>query len=161
MQRLLIIDNDVIIKIFVVLKESSPIQFKAVIEQLTLKYDLIWIPEEVENEFISHPELKRKRIKALKKIYETHQFIRKCPIPVANHEIDLDNGHSSEDRGETDAMLQCSKVRAVKNERYRFSQIDLFFKDKGAIKRATSKSLSVMKYSDFANQLKEIGVILP
>lgn len=161
MQRLLIIDNDVIVSLFENLKDSNKKQFDVVIQQLSMKYDKIWIPEEVEREFVYTPVHNKKRKKALKKIYENHQFICRCPIKVAMHEIHLDNGHSLEDIGETDAMLQSAKVRSVKDKKFMFSQIDLFFKDKKAIKRALAKSLSVMLYKDFANELKEIGIILP
>ena len=159
MQRLLIIDNDVLNCIFISLKESNPVHFDTAIQQLSLRYDVIWIPEEVENEFCYSPKGNKNR-KLLQKIYDTHQFITQCPIKVSAREIDLDNNHSSGDRGETDAILQVSKLLSVVDKKYKFSQVHLFFKDKGAIRRAKNKNLNILLYKDFAIELREIGVNL-
>lgn len=135
--------------------------YKVVLAQLSLKYDIIWIPQFVETEFTDTPFRNNRRVRMLKQLKEQHAFIKTCPINVSRQEIEFDNGNSSEDIGETDAMLQCAKLLGIRNQRFRFSDVCLFFKDKGAIHRAKKKQLPLFLYSDFASQLLEIGVVLP
>ena len=161
MRQILIADNDVIVGIFCTLQENNINHFRLTMQHLSSMYYEMWIPFEVEREFINHPIERNNRKRILEKIYNKYQFVKQCPITVSINEINFENNSSDEDRGETDAILQSQKATAIPDNRLRFSEIHLFFRDKGAIKRASEKNLSILQYKTFAIQLREIGVILP
>jgi hypothetical protein len=80
---------------------------------------------------------------------------------VSQNEINIDNNFSSENKGETDAMLQASKAMTGAIADLKFSSIHLFFRDKEAIRRAEQKNLSVKLYKEFKEQMLEVGIIIP
>ena len=161
MGQILTADNDVFVGIFVTLQDMNSKHFQIAVGQLSLMYAEIWKPQEVEKEFINHPFVRDKRIKTLEKIFWKYQFVKRCPVTVSRIEIDLDNNYSSDDWGETDAMLQSAKASAKPDSRLQFSGIHLLFRDRRAIAIAESKNLQVLHYKALANKLRGIGVILP
>jgi hypothetical protein len=161
MRQILIADNDVIVDLFCTLQISNGLHFQRAMEYISMLYFEMWIPREVEREFKNHPLERDYRARVIERIFYKYQFVKRCPIRVSENEINLENNGSYEDRGETDAMLQSSKALAIPDSRFKFSGIDLFLRDKGAIKRATEKNLSVLHYGTVAIRLREIGILLP
>lgn len=157
MREILIADCDVIINLFDILRKSNYKHFERALTELGIRYYQVWIPEEVEKEFTSHPKEKDRRKRTLRKIYKKFQFIVKCPITITERQIVIDNGNADENRGETDAMLQCTTAMSKPTSKYRFSNIYMFFRDRGAIKRAKFKNLDILPYDEFAIGLREIG----
>ncbi len=156
----LLLDNDVAIRIFDTLYRTNKLHFKQTLAHLGTSYNQIWVPKEVENEFFNCTQVK-KRKKILKKIYSDFQFIKKCPVKVSKKEIDLDNNFSDADKGETEAILQGMKAKSSDKGYLNFSDILLFSNDKVAMNRAELKSINVLKYKDFALKMREVGLILP
>ena len=161
MRQILIADNDVIVDLFCTLKEGNVKHFEVAMSHISSLYFEMWIPAEVELEFRNHPIERDYRSRVLERILYKYQFVKRCPVGVSENEINLENNNSSEDRGETEAILQSLKALAAPDSRFKFSNVHLFLKDKGAIRRAEAKSLTILYYKEVANRLKEIGVILP
>jgi hypothetical protein len=161
MREILIIDNDVLIDIFYDLPERNIKHYDRTVEYLAVRFFEIWVPQEVEREFLSLVKEREKRKRRLKEIYLKYQFIKRCPITVSENEIKLDNNNRDEDRGETDAMLQSVKAMGNPDNRFKFSNVHLFFKDKRAIERASQKNLRILRYKDLVNTLREAGIVLP
>lgn len=160
MQGILIVDCDTIVNIFDILRRSSRRDFIQAVEHLNARYSQIWIPKEVIQEFTCYP-MRTRRKKLLNRICDQFQFIIPCPITVSQNEINIDNNFSSENKGETDAMLQASKAMTGAIADLKFSSIHLFFRDKEAIRRAEQKNLSVKLYKEFKEQMLEVGIIIP
>lgn len=149
------------VEIFDHLQLSNANDFMQVLQLLSIEYQKLWFPKEVEREFCGYGRQYKRRKRMLQKLKQRYNFIEQCPITVSENEIGIENNFSGQNRGETDAIIQAAKVSATPYQRYRFSSVKLFLKDKQAIKKAKKRAIPILKYNDFASRLLEVGIILP
>ena len=156
--KVLLIDNDVLIRLFVLDYPANKKAISKVISNLQLEYSSIWIPKEVKEEFLcKRNDLGRK--KRINKIMERFPFIIDCPIQVSKNELRLINGNNDEDNGEADAILQFRK--ASSSNKFAFTEMHFLTNDNGAIERATNFGITVLTYQTLRETHLERGITLP
>jgi len=157
MLNILLIDNDVMVRLFDEFYEYNKEALNKVMSSLQLEYEQIWISQEVRNEFYLK-RADRKRQRRLYKVKAKYPFIVSCPIGVGVNEIRLINGIKEEDKGETDAIIQCNKA---KSQDRRFNDIHFLTADKNAIKLAKKYFVNVLPYAKLREKHLETGIVLP
>lgn len=157
-KSILLIDNDVMVSLFDIVYQANKIGFRQTISYLATLFHLIWVPRTVYKEFL-RKRRDRKRSKRLKAIFSRYQFIGFCPIPVGKNEIVLITGGSSENAGETDAVLQGRKAPQI--EQFQYKRVVFLTNDRGAMGFARQMGVAVFQYRNLQQQMLELGVELP
>jgi rRNA-processing protein FCF1 len=156
--QILILDNDVMVNLFVLLYDADKTTLNQVISNLGINYTRIWIPSTVKDEFLLKTNDKQ-RTKRLRKIHSYYPYISICPIKVSKNEIITMIGNIEKDAGEADAILQAAKAKTT--QKIFFEDIVFFTNDNGGQKRAKEMGIKVLKYKEFRSNLLETGIVIP
>lgn len=148
-----IFDNDILVTIFDEIYLADKNKFEKVMEFLTWRFNRIWIPKEVMNEFFRI----RKRRSRLERIMRNYPIIEYCPITIAKHEIKLILSRNIQE-GEADGIIQTRK--APDYTRYS-NWTDAFVfvsNDRLALNCADNFGIDTVPYEDLRERLREMGV---
>ena len=159
--KILLIDNDVMVYLFVYLYDADKKQFKSVMNFLQLEYRQIWIPKVVKSEFLCKKRRNRKRSRRLEKVKKEYHFIDDCPIKVGKKDIILINGTKEQDAGEADAVWQGHRAKSGAFVNYPFSDIEFLSNDSGAIELAEQYGVVPYTYKQLREKFLEAGITLP
>ena len=156
--NILLIDNDVLVNIFVDLRKINEEAITRVVRYITLEYARIWIPAYIKTEFLLKRNDKR-RSKILKKVFEAFENFSECPIYVSLQEVRVFVGMKDQDMGEAEAILQMQKAKSLST--CRFNNIVFLSNDQAALALASNWQMSTYNYAELKSTMREAGILLP
>ena len=148
--RVAILDTNVLIyleDIYITDKDK----FRRVVNFFQLRFEEIWVPRTVENEF----KRTRKRERRYWRMKEKIIVLRRCPIGVSSEEVNALISLGIDD-GEADAIIQARKTEYMK--RYKNSEIVFITEDRSALRHASDFGILTMDYGEIKQSLREMGV---
>ncbi|MFW6041301.1 MAG: hypothetical protein ACOC85_05640 [Thermoplasmatota archaeon] len=151
MKKIGILDTDVLIDILDELYNIDKSSFNNVVDHLLLKYDQVWIPKKVKDEFCyRHSEQSK-----IENFIDGKDVIRDCPIGVGENDRKLLMPEI--DEGEADGIMQARKTGDY--QKYQFYECVFISGDGQATIKGKDMDVETIHYWKFKDELMKKGVI--
>ncbi len=145
-----ILDTDVLIDMLDFIAKGDRESFKEMTRYLSLRFEKIWIPKTVKDEYIQNKKTKNRFYRFLR-----HPFVEKCPISIGKSDIAL--LIDKIDKGEADAILQAQKTEVKQS--FRNESVVFISNDTHAIDFALQIGVGSIHYTELKTELREGGYI--